>query len=61
MNRPRTTPPSDPVRWVATTWDDPDALALRRRMDAELRPRYAPSTLSVRVGGPGRRPRTRSP
>lgn len=42
VNRPRTTPPSDPVRWVATTWDDPDALALRRRMDAELRPRYAP-------------------
>ncbi|MFE0249308.1 hypothetical protein ACFWZ0_33535, partial [[Kitasatospora] papulosa] len=42
MNRPRTTPPSDTVRWVATTWDNPDALALRRRMDAELRPRYAP-------------------
>uniref|UniRef100_A0AAU3GPG3 GNAT family N-acetyltransferase n=1 Tax=Streptomyces sp. NBC_01401 TaxID=2903854 RepID=A0AAU3GPG3_9ACTN len=30
------------VRWVAADWDHPDALALRNRMDAELRPRYAP-------------------
>ncbi|MFD0024660.1 GNAT family N-acetyltransferase [Streptomyces sp. NPDC058382] len=29
-------------RWAATTWDHPDALALRDRMDVELRPRYAP-------------------
>lgn len=30
------------VRWASTGWDDPDALTLRTRMDAELRPRYAP-------------------
>ncbi|WLQ62347.1 GNAT family N-acetyltransferase [Streptomyces glycanivorans] len=41
-NLPRTAPPSGTVRWVAATWDDPDALVLRQRMDAELRPRYAP-------------------
>ncbi|CAM5313507.1 GNAT family N-acetyltransferase [Streptomyces atroolivaceus] len=41
--RTEAAPPRDgTVRWVATDWDHPDALALRRRMDAELRPRYAP-------------------
>ncbi|MFJ8861761.1 GNAT family N-acetyltransferase [Streptomyces sp. NPDC102451] len=37
-----TAPGDGAVRWVAATWDHPDALALRNRMDAELRPRYAP-------------------
>ncbi|MFD6275275.1 GNAT family N-acetyltransferase [Streptomyces sp. NPDC060209] len=47
-NRPSTAaldgvaPPCDAVRWVAASWEHPDALALRNRMDAELRPRYAP-------------------
>ncbi|MFC8225225.1 GNAT family N-acetyltransferase [Streptomyces sp. NPDC057287] len=37
-----TTGEDDPVRWLATSWDHLDALALRTRMDTELRPRYAP-------------------
>lgn len=30
------------VQWAATGWEHPHAVALRHRMDAELRPRYAP-------------------
>lgn len=30
-----------PLRWVATGWDDPRAVALREAMDADLTPRYA--------------------
>ena len=31
---------SDPT-WVATTWDDPRAAALREAMTSDLAPRYA--------------------
>ncbi|MFF2727746.1 GNAT family N-acetyltransferase [Streptomyces sp. NPDC058008] len=34
--------PGTAVRWSAVDWEHPDARALRARMDAELRPRYAP-------------------